>query len=72
MKDEFKMYGDGIKPVKAIGTHWIDHRMRAMQRLVDKYGLYCQHLQHAIPETKSAKDHATLKGKFKKFIDAIL
>ena len=39
MKDEFVMYGDDIKPVKATGTYWIDHRMRAMQRLVDKYGL---------------------------------
>ena len=69
MKDEFVMYGDDIKPVKATGTYWIDHRMRAMQRLVDKYGLYCQHLQHAIPETKCAKDHTKLKGKFKKLID---
>ena len=68
IKDEFEMYGDGVKPVKATGTRWIDHRMRAMKRLVDKYGLYCQHLQHAIPET-SAKDPATLKGKFEKLID---
>ena len=41
-----------------------------MQRLVDKYGLYCQHLQHAISETKSANDHATLKEKLENFIDA--
>ena len=64
------MYGDGVKPVKATGTCWIDHRMQAMQRLVDKYGVYCQHLQHAIPETKSAKDRAMLKGKFQKLTDA--
>ena len=64
------MYGDGVKPVKATGTCWIDHRMQAMQRLIDKYGLYCQHLQHAIPERKSAKDRAMLKGKFQKLIDA--
>ena len=70
MKDEFEMYGDGVKPVKATGTGWIDHRIHAMQRLLDKYGLYCQHLQHAIPETKSAKDRTTLKGKFEKLIDA--
>ena len=70
MKDEFEMYGDGVKPVKATGTRWIDHRIRAMQRLVDKYGLYCQHLQHAIPETKTAKVRVTLKRKFEKLIDA--
>ena len=38
MKDEFELYGDGIKPVKATGT-WIDHQMQAMHRLVDEYGL---------------------------------
>ena len=70
MKDEFEMDGDGIKPVKSTGTRWIDHRIRAMQRLVDKYGLHCQHLQHAIPETKKTKDRATLQGKFDKLIDA--
>ena len=41
-----------------------------IQRLVDKYGLYCQHLQHAIPETKNAKVRVTLKGKFEKLIYA--
>ena len=52
MKDEFEMYGGGRKPVKSTGTRWIDHRIRVMQCLVDKYGLYCQDLQHTIPETK--------------------
>ena len=70
MKDEFEMYGGGIKPVKSTGTRWIDHRIRAMQRLVDKYELYCQHLQHANPETKKTTDRATLQGKFDKLIDA--
>ena len=28
MKDEFEMYGGGIKPAKSTGTCWIDHRMR--------------------------------------------
>ena len=41
-----------------------------MQRLVDKYGLCCQHLQHAIPEAKKTKDRAILQGKFDKLIDA--
>ena len=46
------MYDGGIKPVKFTGTSWIDDRIRAMQRLVDRYGLYCcRHLQHTIPET---------------------
>ena len=51
------MYDGGIKPVKFAGTSWIDDRIRAMQRLVDKYGLYCcRHLQHIGPETKKLKN----------------
>ena len=30
-KDEFEMYGDGVKPVKATRTRWIDHQMQAME-----------------------------------------
>ena len=63
--------GGGIKPAESTGTRWIDHRIRAMQRLVDKSGLYCQHLQHTIPETKKkTKDRAILQGKFDKLIDS--
>ena len=55
MKDELEMYGDEIKPVKSTDTCWTDHRIHAMQRLIDKYGLYYQHLQHKIPEKKKKK-----------------
>ena len=41
-----------------------------MQRLVDKFGLYCQHLQSLIPTIKSSKDRGTLRGKFNKLSDA--
>lgn len=41
-----------------------------MERLVDKFGLYCQHLQHAIPKIKNSKDRTTLQGKFEKLINA--
>lgn len=41
-----------------------------MERLVDKFGLCCQHLQHAIPKIKNSKDRTTLRGKFEKLINA--
>ena len=41
LKDQFEYGGADIKPVKATGTRWIDYQLRAMQRLVDKFGLYC-------------------------------
>ena len=34
------MYGASIKPTKATGTCWIDHKLRAMRKVVNKYGLY--------------------------------
>ena len=53
MKGQFEMYGDGVRPTKATGNKWIDHKIRAMERVVNKYGLYCQHLQHAITDIKN-------------------
>ena len=60
------MYGSGIKPVKATGTWWIDHRLRAMQRLVDQFGLYCAHLQNVLSDMSKSLDRATLQGKLTK------
>ena len=65
------MYGDGVRPTKATGTRWVDHKIRAMERVVDMYGLYCQHLQHAITDTRKSKDRASLQEKFNKLVDVI-
>ena len=70
MKGRFEMYGDGVRPAKATGTGWIDHKIRAIERVVDMYGLYCQHLQHAITDRKKSQDRASLQGKFNKPVDA--
>ena len=69
MKDQCEFYGDGVRPVKATSTGWIDHKLHAIEWLVDNFGLYCQHIQHAIPEIKISKDLATLQDKFEKLID---
>ena len=61
LKNQYEMFGAGVKPVKATGTRWIDHKLKVMERVVNKYGLYCQHLQHLIPETKNSNDRATLQ-----------
>ena len=70
MKDQCEFHGDGVRPVKATSTRWIDHKLRAIEWLVDNFGLYCQHIQHAIPKIKIPKDCATLQDKFEKLIDA--
>ena len=56
MKVQFEMCGDGVRLTKATRTRWIGHRIHAMERFVDKYRLYCQHLQHAITDTKKSRD----------------
>ena len=56
MKGQFEMYGNGVRPTKATGTRWIDYKIRAIERVANEYKLYCQHLQHAITDTKKSKD----------------
>ena len=35
MKDQYEFHGDGVRPVKATGTRWIDHKLRAIEQSVD-------------------------------------
>ena len=39
------MYCGGVKPVMGNFTRWIDHKVRAIDRVVEKFGLYIQHLK---------------------------
>ena len=36
IKGQFEMYGDAVRPTKATGTRWIDHKIHAMERIVRK------------------------------------
>ena len=40
------MHGEGVKPLKATETPWIDHRIPAIGRLEDKVGLYARRHRH--------------------------
>ena len=66
------MSSAGVRPLKASGTWWIDHKIGAMGCLIEKFGLYTMHPQNVITATHSSKDEGgkTLEGKFKKLIDA--
>ena len=41
-----------------------------MGRVIEKFGLYTQHLQHSINTAKKFQDRITLQGKFTKLINA--
>ena len=63
IKGDFEMYGEGVKPLKATGTRWIDHRIRAMSRLVDKFGLYVRHLKEFIAAEKKFENKSNSERK---------
>ena len=65
LQGQFEMLSAGMRPLKASGTWWIDHKIGAMGRLIEKFGLYTMHLQNVIIATRSSKDRSTLEGKFK-------
>ena len=63
------MYNYGVRPMNAIGRGWIDHKLQAIYRLTEKYGLYCVHLND-ISTTTNSKEKETLEGKFNRLVDA--
>ena len=48
----------------------IDHRIQAIGKPVDKFGLYTHHLQNVIADTSKQLYPATLQGKFNKLIES--
>ena len=69
LEGQFEMYSAGVRPLKATGKRWIDHKVAAMGRVIEKFGLYTQHLQHSIDTAKKSQDRVTLQGKFTKLIN---
>ena len=63
------MYCGGVKPVMGNFTRWIDHKVRAMGRVVEKFGLYIQHLKGTIPTIKPSNDRATAQVKLNKLVE---
>ena len=69
--DSFEFLDGGVKPKKASGTRWIAHKTRALDLIIDKYGLLMQHLEN-LSEDKSypAKERQTFKGWYNKWTKA--
>ena len=70
LKNIYKFENNQVKPVKATGTRWIAHVMRSMSALIDKFGLYLQHMENVISDTSKQGDKATLEGKRRKLVEA--
>ena len=62
LQKTFEFEEAGTKPVRSCGTRWITHKLNAMRLLVDKFGLYMQHLEN-ITKDKSYKTQMQSKVK---------
>ena len=53
----------GNLPVRCQGTRWINHKRRALQRIVDRYGVYIMHLNALVSDsTVKGVDRCKLRG----------
>ena len=50
--------GGGNLPVRCEGTRWISHKRQALQRVIDRYGVYIAYLTTLAKETNSSLDRA--------------
>ena len=63
LKEVWDLSAGGDLPVRSERSRWINHKRKALQRLVDRFGVYLHHLT-ALAEDQSIKstDRSRLKG----------
>ena len=63
LKEVWEFSKGGDVPKRSQGSRWINHKRKALQRMVDRYGAYINHMI-ALSDDKSLKstDRARLKG----------
>ena len=49
--EEFPKKG-GHKPLRACGTHFVAHKVAALDRLIDRFGAYLNHLTMLVDDPK--------------------
>ena len=71
LKVVFELPKGGNAPIRAHGSRWISHKRKAMQRIVDRFGVYMSHLT-SLSQDPSLKveDRARLSGCLKKWCSA--
>ena len=70
LKEVFQFPKAGNIPIRSEGSRWITHKRRALQRVIDRYGAYINHLTTLSEDsTVHAEDRACLKGYLNKWSD---
>jgi len=66
LKEVYEFPKGGNKPIRSQGSRWINHKRKAIQRVVDRYGAYISHLI-TLSEDNSVKadERARIKGYLK-------
>ena len=64
LKESYVFENDSVRPEKACGTRWIDHKMKAMKKLNNKFAAFATHLENVISDTSKKCDCATLQVKY--------
>ena len=66
-----EMYERSIpKPYRLYGTRWIAHKLKAMETVLQNYGVFMQHLESLTQTDSQALKRAELVGWAKKWMDA--
>ena len=68
LKQVFDLSKGGNRPIRSCGTRWVTHTRKALQRVVDRYGVYIAHLSTLVEDTsRKASDRAHLTGYLRKW-----
>ena len=69
LKEVYELPKGGNNPVRSQGSRWINHKRKALQRVVDRYGVYITHLTTLVEERSlRAEDKARLKAYLKRWM----
>ena len=63
LHEVYKFENNQVKPHRACGTRWINHKLLDLENMLGKYGLYIQHFQNILVDTSKKTDEATFEGK---------
>ena len=70
LQGQFEMYDSCVKVLKGSARRWFDYKIHAMERVIEKFGFYVQHLNSCVATAKNSNARATVEGKLKKLVDA--
>ena len=68
MKESYNLDNAGVRPIRASGIRWISHKIGALTRILDKFGLHITHLENVATDTSyRAKERNRIKGYLNKW-----